>query len=243
MFTTDILIVSDLHLGSNHSKAKEFMNVMRHKKPRCLVLLGDIVDLLKKDMGQWKWTQEEQEVILWITSLINTPNQAINTHGTCVVFIRGNHDKSYVPPFSCDIMDEMYYTTPNGDKYLLIHGDIFDHKLMQDWPTVYKIGDMLYENILDLSIYFGLDKCCFPAIIKSAFKRLMTNHKKHAAKYAAERSCVGVVSGHIHWPEETDIKLPAIKYLNSGSWVKGEISAYVEEVNGHLCLKTMGSDF
>ena len=236
-YTTDILILSDLHLGSRHADTARLLKSIAEIKPKRLVLLGDIVDIFKKNRGHWKWGSEEDSVIQWITNL-----------NAEVVFIVGNHDESYIPPFNCEICTETYYTTPNGDKYLLLHGHLFDAEYLKNNPMLYKIGDFLYDMVLDISSAFSLDKFKIPAIIKSRVKYItnfVNTYQKDLAKYAVEKSCMGIVSGHIHWPEASYVTAPGlnhplIHYLNSGSWIRGEHSSYVIEVNGSLVLKVTG---
>ena len=51
--SVDIIVISDVHLGSIGSKAKELYFYLKSVKPRMLIMNGDIIDMwqFKKNIG------------------------------------------------------------------------------------------------------------------------------------------------------------------------------------------------
>ena len=81
--TYKAIIVSDLHLGKEDSKTKEFLDFLHTHKTELLVLNGDIVDGWALDRGS-KWKKRHTAVIQELLKL------------SCripVVWLPGNHDE------------------------------------------------------------------------------------------------------------------------------------------------------
>jgi UDP-2,3-diacylglucosamine pyrophosphatase LpxH len=50
----DVLVLSDIHLGTFGCNAKELLQYLKSVKPKKVILNGDIIDIwqFKKDIGQ-----------------------------------------------------------------------------------------------------------------------------------------------------------------------------------------------
>src|ERR1700678_3965336 len=115
----DTLILSDLHLGAEMSRASEALRVLQENKYRRLILLGDIfADLnfgrLKK--GHWKF-------LSFIRKLSN-PKRKVE-----VVWVEGNHDHGLTEIMSHLVgvrVYQEYRWEYHGKRHLAVHGHQFD---------------------------------------------------------------------------------------------------------------------
>jgi UDP-2,3-diacylglucosamine pyrophosphatase LpxH len=78
------IVISDLHLGTNGSRAKELVRFLKMHSCEKLILNGDIIDgwQLKK-YGVWKKKH---------TKFIRQVMKMIDNDDTQVIYTRGNHD-------------------------------------------------------------------------------------------------------------------------------------------------------
>src|SRR5436305_13630945 len=80
--TFDTVIVSDLHLGSNVSRASDALQVLRSISFRRLILLGDMFC----DLNFRRLKKEHWQFLSYIRKLSNPKRN------TEVVWVEGNHD-------------------------------------------------------------------------------------------------------------------------------------------------------
>ena len=112
----EALFISDVHLGSRGSNAKELLQTLKLYKPNYLFIVGDFIDgwLLKK---RHYWTQDYTNVIRKILSY--------SKKGTQVIYITGNHDeflRNYSPSEfgkNIKIVNEYIW-----NDYYIKHGDL-----------------------------------------------------------------------------------------------------------------------
>ena len=78
-----VVIASDLHLGTKDSKAEEFIEFLDKHPTDLLILNGDIVDGWALNRGT-KWKKQHTKVISKLLQLSNK---------TRIIWIRGNHDE------------------------------------------------------------------------------------------------------------------------------------------------------
>lgn len=232
------IFISDVHLGTKHSKTKELLKFLKETECENLFIIGDFID---------GWALRHR--FTWSTDN-NTIFQKIlrkSRHGTKIYYIPGNHDeflRSFVGfDFAgIQIVDEHVYKASNGKKYLLIHGDKFDG-ILNTVKWVSKLGSLLYCHLLDLNLVFNY------VIHKLGFGYFSLSHKiklnvKEAVNfinrfesamidYAKIKEVDGVICGHIHSP---DIKtIDGIEYLNTGCWVEMS-TCIVEKESGEFEL-------
>ena len=80
------VVLSDIHLGTTHSKVEELGQFLKSIDCQQLILNGDIIDgwhLRKSGLGQWKSKH---------TTLIKTIMKMMENHWTEIIYVRGNHD-------------------------------------------------------------------------------------------------------------------------------------------------------
>lgn len=228
--------ISDVHLGTSGAQVDALLHFLKHTQCDTLYLVGDIIDgwQLKK---RFFWPQKHNDVIQKIL------RKARN--GTKVIYIPGNHDEAareYIEYTFGEVeihMDYIHHTI-KGEKYWIVHGDLFDNVIKHARWLAY-IGDYAYNNLLrvnrlingfrqllnmpywSFSQYLKLKVKSAVSFI-SAFETAMVTE-------ARRRGCSGVICGHIHKAEIREID--GIKYFNDGDWVES-ITALVEHHDGQM---------
>jgi UDP-2,3-diacylglucosamine pyrophosphatase LpxH len=225
------IILSDIHLGSRDSKAKEVVRFLKKLACETLILNGDIIDgwQLRKS-GKWKKKH---------TRFFRVVLKMIEKQKTRVIYVRGNHDDflDNVLPFavgSLSIVKDYEYTS-KGKKYWVVHGDIFD-SITTNMKWLAKLGDIGYTFLLWLNKVYnnwrikrGLPYYSLSQEIKAKVKSavaFISDFEKELVTLARARHYDGVICGHIHHPDIQ--KYEEIMYLNSGDWVES-LSALVED--------------
>jgi len=84
MITTDMIAVSDLHLGCKHSRSRELLDFLKSADPRQIYLLGDIFDGYKWG-SNWHWTKYDEQLLHHLLT------HAL-TEGQTLFYTPGNHD-------------------------------------------------------------------------------------------------------------------------------------------------------
>ncbi len=233
------LFISDVHIGSKHSKAEEFLKFIRSVQPETLYLVGDFIDgwrLRKK----FYWNDTYSFIIRRIIGMMKD--------GTKVKYITGNHDeflRKFVPSNNLghlEILDETIHETVDGRRLLVIHGDVFD-QLMLKAKWLYYLGDNAYSlamwcNTICNSVRrkFGLPYWSLSAVLKQNVKKavnFVNDFEHYIAKHTKELGCCGVVCGHIHTPIIK--RFESIDYYNCGDWVES-CTAIIEYHDGSMKL-------
>ncbi|HTF80564.1 MAG TPA: UDP-2,3-diacylglucosamine diphosphatase [Cytophagales bacterium] len=232
------IVVSDVHLGSSGSKAKELVRFLKLNTADTLILNGDIIDgwQLKKS-GVWK-----RKHTRFLKIILNM----IEKYNTKVIYTRGNHDDflDQILPFEVgnfSIVKDYYYES-FGKKYYVVHGDIFD-SITSKMKWLAKLGDVGYTLLLWINKKYnnyrlvrGLPYYSLSKVVKAKVKsavNFICEYETKLSQLAKEKGCYGVICGHIHCPEIREVD--GIKYLNSGDWVES-LSALVEDFNGDWSL-------
>ena len=236
------IVISDVHLGTKGSKAREVTQFLQQSSCDNLILNGDIIDgwQLKK-YGKWK--RRHTRFFTQIMKMMGEDN-------TKVHYLRGNHDDflDQILPFSIsnfEIKKDMVYES-FGKKYYVVHGDIFD-SITTNLKWVAKLGDVGYTFLLWLNRNYnyyrvkkGLPYYSLSQAVKSKVKtalKYIDDFEGQLSLLAKSRKCDGVICGHIHQAAIKDID--GISYMNSGDWVES-LSALVEDANGEWSLVYLG---
>lgn len=222
----EIVVLSDIHLGTYGCHAAELNNYLRSVTPRTLVLNGDIFDIwnFKKNY----FPKEHLDVVRRIIKL------AVN--GTKVYYLTGNHDDVLrkFGEFSLGIIhlrNKLLFQI-DGKKHWIFHGDVFDSSIQRArWLA--RLGGKGYDLLIRINrminvgrSLFGLGPVSFAAKVKKGVKgavKFIDDFEKTAVQIAAERDYDYVICGHIHKPQIKKMELPegkSITYLNSGDWVE-----------------------
>ncbi len=222
----EVVVISDLHLGTYGCHAKEIVQYLKSISPQLLVLNGDIID-------GWQFSKNyfptsHMQVIKEIMSLMGK--------GTRVVYITGNHDEmlrrySNIHLGSFQLTDKIVLEI-NGKKTWIFHGDVFDATTKGGAKILAKLGGHGYDLLIVLNRminhllhFFGREKMSFSKKVKNGVKQAVSwigNFEQTAAELAIEKNYDYVICGHIHQPQKrvVETKNGNVTYLNSGDWIE-----------------------
>jgi UDP-2,3-diacylglucosamine pyrophosphatase LpxH len=235
------IVLSDLHLGSKGSKAKEVTHFLKRYTCDRLLLNGDIIDgwQLKKYGTSWKKRH---------TAFFRQVLKLIEDYDTKVIYLRGNHDDflDHVLPLKIgkyfSIRRDYVLKTKGGRRYYVTHGDVFD-SVTTNLKWLAYLGDVGYNLLLGLNKLYnqwrtwrGLPYYSLSQEIKLKVKAAVSyisDFEEKLAELAKAKGCEGVICGHIHQPAIRMIG--DVEYLNSGDWVES-LSALVEDHDGNWSL-------
>ncbi len=229
------IVISDVHLGTKASKAKELVRFLKSNSCEKLILNGDIIDgwRLKKS-GKWKKKHSR---------FFKTIIKMIDKFNTEIIYIRGNHDDflDNVMPFSIGNLSirKDYVHESHGKSYYVVHGDIFD-SITTHLKWLAKLGDIGYTFLLWLNKVYnnrrikrGLPYYSLSQDIKQRVKSAVSyisNFEQELTQIARKKNCDGIICGHIHHPDIQNYN--GIAYLNSGDWVES-LTALTEDHEGN----------
>lgn len=233
------IVLSDIHLGTEGSKAKEVVSFLKRNSCETLILNGDIIDgwQLRKQ-GSWKKKH---------SAFFRQILKAIDEHNTKVYYLRGNHDDflDQIIPFKIgkNFIIKRELILKSGDKkFFVTHGDIFD-SITTNVKWLAYIGDIGYTFLLSINKLYnrirklrGLPYYSLSQVIKQKVKAAVsyiTDYEEKLTDYAEPRNCDGVICGHIHQPAIRNIG--KLTYMNSGDWVES-LTALVEDYDCNWSL-------
>lgn len=236
------IVISDVHLGTSGSKAKELTNFLKQFSCEKLILNGDIIDgwQLKK-YGSWKRKH---------TRFFKTVLKLMEDNDTKVIYLRGNHDDflDQVMPLKVGnfSIQRDYILKSKDRKYYVTHGDIFD-SITTKLKWIAKLGDIGYTFLLWFNKVYnqyrtrrGLPYYSLSQVIKQKVKSAVSyisDFESQLAELARIKECDGIICGHIHQPAIKSFG--DILYLNSGDWVES-LSALVQDEEGEWSLLYYG---
>jgi UDP-2,3-diacylglucosamine pyrophosphatase LpxH len=232
------VFISDVHLGFRGASTELLLGFLHAIECEQLYLVGDIVDLWQLRRRP-AWPQSHNEVLRTILGMAR--------HGTRVVYVPGNHDRPFrehdgLVLGNVEIRREAVHHTADGRRFLVLHGDEFD-SIVRASPLLESIGSSAYAFALSLNRYvnavrqrLGFPYWSLAAFLKHRVKnavKYIANFERALAVEARRRGVDGVVCGHIHRAEISDID--GIAYCNDGDWVES-CTALVEDYGGRLSL-------
>lgn len=222
----DVVVMSDLHLGTYGCHAREIVNYLKSISPQILILNGDIID-------GWQFSKRyfpaaHMQVIKEVMSLLS--------NGTRVIYITGNHDEmlrrySDVELGNFQLCDKLVMEL-NGKMTWIFHGDVFDTSTKGSAKLLAKFGGHGYDLLilLNRSVNWCLklmkrEKMSFSKKIKNGVKKAVKwigDFEQTAAELAIEKNYDYIICGHIHQPQKRIIETEKgkVTYLNSGDWVE-----------------------
>ena len=232
------VFISDIHLGFKGCRAEFLLDFLRRVECEQIYLVGDIIDLWSLQRTFY-WPQAHNDVIRTILGKAK--------HGTRVVYVPGNHDRAFrdhdgLTLGNVEIRLEAIHQTADGRRFLVLHGDEFD-SIVRASPLLESVGNHAYAAALRLNRYVNAvrQKLGYPYWSLAAFlKHKVKNAVKYIANFeralaveARRRGVDGVICGHIHRAEITEID--GILYCNDGDWVES-CTTLVEDFAGRLSL-------
>lgn len=221
----DIVVISDVHLGTFGCRATELNNYLKTINPKVIILNGDIIDIWQ--FKKRYFPKPHMKVIKQLMSFI--------TSGVKVYYVTGNHDEM-LRKFkgfrlgSFEIVNKIVLDF-DGKKGWFFHGDVFD-VTMQHSKWLAKLGSIGYDTLIMIntaanwfSNKLGYGRLSFSKKIKNSVKsavKFINNFEKTASDIAISEGYDYVVCGHIHQPEIKVIQNEngTTTYLNSGDWIE-----------------------
>ncbi len=207
------LILSDLHLGSETSHAREATRLLKETRFQRLILLGDIF----ADLNFARLTKDHWKFLGYIRKLSN-PKREIE-----VVWVEGNHDHGLA-----DIMSHLvgvrvyqqYIWQYGGLRHIAIHGHQFDG-FQVNRLTLSRVGTALYLQLQKLDfkskpIARLIDR------LNTRWLRMSPKVSSGALAYARHHGADCIFCGHTH--EALHIEHDGIDYYNSGGWVDSRLT-------------------
>lgn len=236
------VFISDVHLGSKHSKAEYLVDFLKHNSCNSLYIVGDFLDIWQIKQKRWKWKKSHTDAIRQILKISKKSR---------VVYVVGNHDEFLRPLIPLDIsfgkieiVNKADHICVNGERYLVIHGDAFDG-ITKLSPWLCYLGDKGYDFVLELNSKFnwirhkfGFGYWSFSNYLKHKVKGAIDfifDYEKNITDYCRRKHYTGVINGHIHKAEIKNIE--DIMYLNCGDFVES-CTAIVEHFDGTFEIVT-----
>ncbi|WP_421941625.1 UDP-2,3-diacylglucosamine diphosphatase [Pedobacter sp.] len=221
----DLVVISDVHLGTYGCHAKELLKYLKSIKPRTLILNGDIIDIWQ--FSKSYWPESHMKVIRKLMKFVS--------EGVQVHYLTGNHDEM-LRKFDGMEMGTFHLQNKlilelHGKKAWFFHGDVFD-VTMQHSKWLAKMGAVGYDTLILINSFvnwiltaLGREKMSFSKKIKAKFKdavKFINSFEQTASELAIEKGYEFVVCGHIHQAEQREIvgENGKVTYLNSGDWVE-----------------------
>ncbi len=201
---TDIMIVSDVHLGSRVSRASRLQELLTNYSFKKLILLGDIFEHLNFK----KLTGEHWDLLSYLKQISKEVE---------VVWIEGNHDIGLSKMMSHLVGIKVFKTYTwryKRKKCLAIHGHQFDRFLSNNIILSY-IATIFYLFIQRIDT----ENQQIARFIKRKSKgwlRLSVKVAKSAILYGKLRGAKYVFCGHTH--QAMEMKKRGVHYYNSGCW-------------------------
>ena len=223
----DILVLSDVHLGTYGCHATELLHYLKSVKPKIVILNGDIIDIWQFSKRYWPKAHMKviKQILHWMSK------------GVKIYYITGNHDemlRKFVgfKMGSLRIVNKVILPLENGKTAWFFHGDVFDIT-MQHSKWLAKLGAIGYDTLILINRVvnfisekvFKRGKLSLSKKIKNSVKsavKFINSFEQTAADIAIENKYDFVVCGHIHQPEMREISNDQGKtmYLNSGDWIE-----------------------
>jgi UDP-2,3-diacylglucosamine pyrophosphatase LpxH len=221
----DVVVISDVHLGTYGCQAEELNSYLKSIDPSILVLNGDIIDAWQ--FRKYYFPESHLKVVRRIMKMM--------MQGTKVYYLTGNHDEilrrfSDIEAGNFFLLDKLLLNL-NGKKTWIFHGDVFD-VTMRYSKFVAKMGGFGYDFLIllnsvinKISVWLGRGKISLSKRIKDSVKsaiRFVSDFEMTAIDLAFQHQYDYVICGHIHRPnilshERRDHK---VTYMNSGDWIE-----------------------
>lgn len=224
--SVNVVVMSDLHLGTYGCHATEILQYLKSINPKILILNGDIID-------GWQFSKR-----YFPTSHLQVIKEIINlvSNGTRVIYITGNHDEmlrrySDVEMGNFKLTDKVVMEI-DGKMTWIFHGDVFDATTKGSAKMLAKLGGHGYDLLILLNRFInyflrlaGKEKMSLSKKVKASVKQAVSwvgNFEQTAAELAISKKYDYVICGHIHQSQVRTVETQEGKvvYMNSGDWVE-----------------------
>jgi UDP-2,3-diacylglucosamine pyrophosphatase LpxH len=222
----EVVIISDIHLGTYGCHATELVSYLRSIEPKLLILNGDIIDIWQ--FRKSYFPASHMQVIKEIFSMMSK--------GTKTIYITGNHDEtlrrySGLEMGNLQLVDKLVIDI-NGEKTWIFHGDVFDSTTKGSAKLIAKLGGHGYDMLILVNRainwllkLLGKEKMSLSKKVKNSVKKAVSwisDFEQTAAELAIENCYKNVICGHIHQPQIKQVITDkgSVIYMNSGDWIE-----------------------
>ena len=221
----EIVVISDVHLGTFGCQAKALLNYLNSIDPKKIILNGDIIDI-----WQFKKHYFPKSHLKILKKLISLASEGVE-----IIYITGNHDEllrkfSKTKIGKLSIVDK-YICNLDGKRVWFFHGDVFDLSI-QNAKWIAKLGGWGYDFLILMNslinwflLNIGKEKYSLSKKIKNSVKgavKFISNFENVVTELAIENNFDYVVCGHIHQPKIKTWNVNGVltTYMNSGDWIE-----------------------
>ena len=222
----EVVVLSDIHLGTYGCHAKELVAYLKSVSPKVLILNGDVID-------GWAFSKRyfPNSHMAVLSEFFKMMKK-----GTQVIYITGNHDE-FLRKYTDLSMGNLFLTDKylleiEGKKHWIFHGDVFDHTTSGSAKFIAKLGGMGYDWLILVNRAinwilekFGKGKVSLSKKVKNSVKKAVKfigDFEKKATEIAINNHYDYVICGHIHQPADKiwTTEKGSVHYLNSGDWIE-----------------------
>jgi len=221
----DLVIISDIHLGTYGCHAKELTQYLKSIRPKKIILNGDIIDIWQ--FSKSYWPKSHMRVVKQLLGMLSK--------GVEIIYIPGNHDEMLRRFAGLKIggisITNKVVLELDKKKAWIFHGDVFDIT-MQYSKWLAKLGAIGYDTLILFNSFVnsilqkaGKEKISLSKKVKNSVKKavkFINDFEETAADIAITNQYDFVICGHIHHPEIKEIEMEhgKVTYLNSGDWIE-----------------------
>lgn len=197
----NVLVVSDLHVGSPYCRREALLAFLRALPPEAdLVLNGDVLD-----RGARQFTELDEAILEQLRQEASRRR---------VVWVAGNHDRRRRIPNEGRI--ERSESFRIGNRLLVEHGDRFDRVFRLARPLA-RVVRALYRARVRLGGPKG-DISAYRRVWLFFYAILRRHMMHNAARAARAAGCEAIACGHSHYAETCWVG--KVRYLNTGAWTE-----------------------
>lgn len=221
----DLVVISDVHLGTIGCHAEELNNYLKSIQPKVLILNGDILDMWQ--FKKYYFPESHMKILKRFFHFLSK--------GTTIYYLTGNHDEALRRFSDIDLgnfhLKDKLLLNLDGKSAWFFHGDIFD-VTMKYSKWVAKLGAVGYNTLILvnrfvnwISVSMGKGKMSFSKRIKDSVKtavKFISDFEITSTDLAIQNGYDYVICGHIHRPnmQEYETENGKVMYLNSGDWIE-----------------------
>lgn len=221
----ELVVLSDIHLGTYGCHANELLTYLNSIKPKTLILNGDIIDI-----WQFRKSYFPKAHLKVLKKLIS-----LASRGTKIYYLTGNHDEalrkfSDVHMGNFSLLDKLVLEL-DGKKAWFFHGDVFDSSV-NSAKWIAKLGGIGYDYLILINRMInwilnklGKEPYSLSKKIKGSVKKavkFISDFENTATEIAIDNGYDFVCCGHIHEPKiirKSNVNGSTL-YLNSGDWIE-----------------------
>ena len=137
----EILVISDIHLGTYGCQSKALLNYLKSVDPKIIILNGDIIDIWQ--FNKRYFPKSHMKIIKYFLNLIQD--------GKTIYYLTGNHDEMLRKFNGFELKNFKILNKKvinlNGHQACFFHGDVFDLTMQYSkWLT--RLGAIGYDALI-----------------------------------------------------------------------------------------------